>query len=113
VAQISSSLFQPVLILGLLAVVLIVAGQVMRSRGVGERAEKVADIGFGIALLTGVYIVVLLLIALFSEPDLIYDAAVNILIVAVFFLLLLFVLFGLFELILSRGRRRRAPRGSD
>jgi len=113
VAQISSSLFQPVLILGLVAIVLIVAGQVMRSRGAGERAEKVADIGFGIALLTGVYIVVLLLIALFSEPDLIYDAAVNILIVAVFFLLLLFVLFGVFELILSRGRRRRAPRGSD
>jgi hypothetical protein len=111
--QISSSLFQPVYYLGLIAVVLIVVGNVIKSRGAEERGEKVSDIGFGVALLTGAYIVVLFLIALVSQPNLVYDAVVNILILGAFFLLLLFLLFGLFELILSRGQRRRAPREGD
>jgi cytochrome bd-type quinol oxidase subunit 2 len=107
VAQINSALFSPVYLLGLATVILILVGQVLTSRGRGELAEKLSDLGFGLALLTGAYIVVLLLIALISQPNLIYDAAVNIVIVALFFLVLLVALFGLFELIFSRRRRRK------
>ena len=111
-AQINSALFTPVYLLGLATVILILVGQVMTTRGRGELAEKLSDLGFGLALLTGAYIVVLLLIALVSEPDLIYDAVANIVIVALFFLILMLVLFAVFELIFSRrGRKRVTPEG--
>jgi cytochrome bd-type quinol oxidase subunit 2 len=111
-AQINSALFAPVYFLALATVILILAGQVLATRGREELAEKLADLGFGLGLLTGAYIVVLLIISLVSEPNLIYDAAVNILIVALFFLILLIVLFGLFELLFSRrGHKRVTPEG--
>jgi cytochrome bd-type quinol oxidase subunit 2 len=113
VAEINSALFSPVYLLGLATVVLILAGQVLGSRGRSELAEKLADLGFGLALLTGAYVVVLLLIALISEPNLIYDAAVNIVIVALFFLVLLIALFALFELVFSRRRRKRVTPEGD
>jgi cytochrome bd-type quinol oxidase subunit 2 len=112
-AEINSALFTPVYLLGLAAVILILAGQVMTSRDRGELAEKLGDLGFGIALLTGAYVLVLLLIALISEPNLIYDAAVNIVLVALFFLILMIALFGLFELLFSRRRRKRVTPEGD
>ena len=111
-AQINSALFTPVYFLALATVILILVGRFLATRGRGEPAEKLSDLGFGLALLTGAYVVVLLLIALVSEPDLIYDAAVNIVIVALFFLIVMGALFGLFELIFSRrGRKRVTPEG--
>ena len=112
-AQINSALFGPVYVLGLLTVILVVTGQVLTSRGRGETAEKVADIGFGLALLTGAYVLVLLIIALIGNSALIYDAVTNIVIVALFFLVLLIVLFGLFELLPSRRRRKRVTPEGD
>jgi cytochrome bd-type quinol oxidase subunit 2 len=112
-AQINSALFSPVYLMALAAVILIFVGQVMSSRGRGELAEKLSDVGFGVAFLTGVYVLVLLLIALVSQPDLIYDAAVNIVIVALFFLVLMILLFGLFELLFARRRRERVTPEGD
>jgi hypothetical protein len=114
VAQVSSSYLQPLLFLAVIAVVLYVSGQVVKGRGNSAGGEKVLDIAFGVALLAGVYIVIMLLLVLFDEPDLVIDALQIILVMAVFFGALLFLLFGVFELILSRGRRRpRTARESD
>lgn len=112
-AQLNSALFSPVFFLGLAAVILILVGQVLTTRGRGELAAKLSDIGFGLALLTGAYVAVLLVYALVSEPNLIYDAVANIAIVAVFFLVLLVVMFVLFELLPSRRKRKRVTAEGD
>jgi hypothetical protein len=113
VDQVASSIFQPLIFLAVIAAILYVAGQVVQARGNVEGGERVLDIAFGVSLLAGVYVVIVLLLALFDEPDVIYDAILIILIVAVFFVVLLGALFGLFELLFSRARRPRTRRGSD
>ena len=111
--ELSSSLFQPVFVVALVAVVCFVVSQVLHSRDAHDRAERFADVGFAAALLGAVYVAVLFLISLVSEPDVLYDAALIILIVAVFFLVLLFLLFGVVELIFSRGERKAIAREGD
>jgi cytochrome bd-type quinol oxidase subunit 2 len=105
--ELSFSLYLPLIFLGLAYLVVLIAAQPVRARGNKELAERMLDISFGLALLAGVYVVVLLLISLVSEPDLIYDMLSIMLVVAVFFAVLLLVLFGLFELVFSRGGRKR------
>jgi hypothetical protein len=114
VDQVSYSLYQPLVFLAVIAGALYVVGGVVRARGNPAGGERLLDIGFGVALLAGAYVVILLLLAAFDEPDLIYDALVNVLVVVAFFAALLGLLFALFELLLTRGRgRARSSRESD
>jgi hypothetical protein len=109
--DLSWSLYLPLILAGLAyAVVTIVAG-VMGSRGNEAGAERVRDAGFVIVLAAGVWVVVLLVLALFSEPDDLWDMVVITLVIVAFFLILLVVLFGL-SLLMGRlgssaARRRR------
>lgn len=110
--ELSFSLYAPLIFLGLVCLALFIAAQVVGSRE-GSLSSKLLDLTFGVALLGGAYVVVLLLIALVSEPDVIYDIVVIMLIVGVFFAVLLLLLFGLFEAIFSRGGRKPAGPKSD
>ena len=110
--ELSFSLYLPLVFVGLAFIVLYIVSQVLGSRGNPEQAERMLDISFGLALLAAVYTVLLLLIAVVSEPDVIYDLLSVVLIMTVFFGVLLLVLFGLFELFFSRGERRPSP-GED
>jgi hypothetical protein len=103
------SLYLP-LILGALAYGLVaIAAGVMGSRGNEEGAERVRDAGFVIVILGAVWVVVLLLLALFDQPDDLWDMVTITLVIVAFFAILLLVLFGLSLLIgmVSRGARRR------
>jgi hypothetical protein len=104
------SLFLP-LLLGAIAYGLIsgVAG-VISSRGNEAGAERTRDYGFLLLLAMGAWTVILLLIALFSEPDDVGDMITITIVIVVFFVILLLVFFGLSLLIGAAGRamsRRR------
>ena len=63
------SLYLPLILAGALyAIVSIVAG-VTAGRGNDERAERVRDYGFLILIASGAWVVILLLLALFDQPD--------------------------------------------
>ena len=111
--QMSFSLYQPLLVIAAVAALLAVVGRTIGARGNPEGREKVLDISFAVTLLGGVYVVVLLVLTIFDEPDLVYDAVVVILMFVAFFALVLSVGFVLFELIGSRLGRTRAPRRSE
>ena len=96
------SLYSPLLLALLVYVVLFIAASIIRSRGNNDRAERILDIGFLVALIAGAWTMVLLVFAILDEPDDIWDMVVIVVIVGVFFAVLLTVLFGLFELILTR-----------
>jgi cytochrome c biogenesis protein CcdA len=89
-------------------IVSIVAG-VMSGRGNETRAERVRDYGFLILIASGVWVVILLLLALFDQPDDIGDMLTITIVIVVFFVILLLVLFGLSLLVgrLGRGTSRR------
>jgi hypothetical protein len=101
--------FPLILIAAAFAIVSATAG-VMGGRGNEERAERMRDIGFVIVLLGAVWIVILSILALISEPDDIGDLLIITLVIVVFFAILLLVLFGLSLLVGQLGRttsRRR------
>ena len=104
------SLYFPlILIAAAFAIVSATAG-VMAGRGNHDRAEHVRDFGFLILLLGAVWVVILTVIALISEPDDIGDMLIITLVIVVFFAILLLVLFGLSLLVRRVGRtgsRRR------
>jgi Ca2+/H+ antiporter len=103
------SLFLPLIVAGAIyAIVTIVAG-VMSGRGNEAGAERVRDYGFLILILSGVWIVILLLLALIEEPDDIGDMLTITIVIVAFFVILLLVLFGLSLLVgrLGRGATRR------
>jgi hypothetical protein len=109
------SLYSPLLLALLVYVVLFIAASIVRSRGNESGAERILDIGFLVALVAGAWTLVLLVFAILDEPDDIWDMVVIVVIIGVFFAVLLTLLFGLFELILTRGgsrRRREAPEQS-
>jgi hypothetical protein len=103
------SLFLP-LLLGAIAfgAISAVAG-VMSSRGNEDGAERVRDYGFLLLLAMSVWTVVLLLLAIFDEPDDVWDMVVIGLVIVVFFALLLLAFWGISLLIglISRGTSRR------
>jgi hypothetical protein len=107
--DLSWGLYLPLILAGLAYGGAAIVAGVMSSRGNEPGAERVRDGGFVLILLAGVWVVVLLLLALFSEPDELWDMAVITLVIVVFFALLLVVLFGISLLVgrLGRGRRRR------
>jgi hypothetical protein len=83
-----------------------VAG-VLSGRDNEAGAERVRDAGFVLIVLAGVWVIVLLLLAMFSEPDELWDMVVIMLVIVVFFALLLAVLFGIALLVGRFGGRRR------
>lgn len=108
--QMSWSYFEPLVWIALLAGLIAVVGSIMRARGRGDAGEKLLDVAFAVTLVAGAYVVVLLLLTLFDEPGLIYDAVVIILVIVLFFAVVVFLLFVIFELIGGRLGRRRAPK---
>jgi hypothetical protein len=101
------SLYSPLLLALLIYVVLFIAASITRARGNDNGAERILDIGFVVALIAGAWTLVLLIFAILDEPDDIWDMVIIVVIIGVFFAVLLALLFGLFELILTRGSRRR------
>jgi hypothetical protein len=101
------SLFMPLLLAAAIYAVLAIVSGVMRSRSNPEGAEKMLDIGFVVAIAAGAWTLVLLVLAIFDQPDDIWDMVLIVLVVGVFFAVLLSLLFGIFELIFSRGSGRR------
>jgi thiol:disulfide interchange protein len=105
----SWGLFSPLVVAALVYVALYTAGNVVEGRGHGESAERVRDLSFAVALVAAAYTALLLVIAVVGRPGEFFDMVRVVLVVSVFFLLLLLVFFGIFELIASRGRRRSPP----
>ena len=79
--QMSYSYFQPLIWIMLVAAVIAIAGRTVKGRGNAETGEKLLDVSFAVTLVAGAYVVVLLLLTLFDEPDLIYDALVVLLVI--------------------------------
>jgi hypothetical protein len=105
-ATLSGSLFTPLWVIAIAYAALYIAAQVADARGATGARERLLDLSFLFALIGAAWVAVLLLIAVVSEPDLVWDMLTILLIVVVFFGVLLFVLFGIFELLFSRGSRR-------
>ncbi len=108
-SNLPSAMYTPlvVLIVGY-ALLSIMSG---RARGHEDRAtaERYATIAFGLVLLAAVYVVVLLIAAVFSYPGRFTDMLIILIVVGLFFALLLFVFFLIAEVIpgaLRRGRER-------
>ena len=102
-------LFSPLMVAALLYVALYAAGNVVEGRGRAESAERVRDLSFAVALVAAGYTALLLVIGIVGRPGEFLDLVRVVLVVGAFFLLLLLVFFGIFELIASRGRRRSPP----
>ena len=104
-------LYLPLILAALAYGVAAIAAAVMASRGNDARAERVRDAGFLVVLAGGVWVLVLLLLALISEPDDIWDMVIITLVIVAFFAILLVVLFAISLLTgrvrSSASRRRR------
>jgi hypothetical protein len=107
--DLSWGLYLPLILAGLAYGAAAIVAGVMGSRGNEPGAERVRDGAFVMILLAGVWVIVLLLLALFSEPDELWDMVMITLVIVVFFVILLAVLFGISLLFgrIGRGRRRR------
>jgi hypothetical protein len=109
--DLSWGLYLPLILAALAYGVAAIVSSVMSSRGNEESAERVRDGGFLLLVVAGVWVVVLLLLAIFSEPDDLWDMVIITLVIVGFFVLLLSVLFGLSLLVgrisgLSSRRKR-------
>jgi threonine/homoserine/homoserine lactone efflux protein len=107
--DLSWGLYFPLILIASAFAIVSAAAGIMGGRGNDERAEGLRDVGFGIVLLGGVWVVILALLALISEPDDIGDLLIITLVIVAFFVMLLVVLFGLSLLVgrLGRGASRR------
>jgi len=101
-----SSLYQPLYLVAIIYVGLFVAGRVLDGRE-DDRAETVQDAGFAVMLLAAVYVLILAIMAVFSEFDLIADMVQIMAIMIGFFAVLVTVLLGLELLVGLAGRGRR------
>ena len=102
------SLYVPLLLAAALFAIISIASAVVRSRGNDASAEKLLDLGFVVAVVAGIWTLVLLVLAIFDEPDDLWDMVLIVVVVGAFFGILLTLLFGVFELIFSRGGRQPA-----
>jgi hypothetical protein len=103
------SLYFPLIIVAAAFAVASATAGVIAGRGNHERAERVRDWAFLILLLGAVWVVILTILSLISEPDDIGDMLIITLVIVVFFAILLTALFGLSLLTsrISRGASRR------
>ena len=111
--MVSFALFLPLVIAGVLVAILFVAASVVETRGTHDQAEKLRDVGFLIGLVSGVWIVVLTILVIFDFPSTFVDMLLVVVIVALFFAALVAALFGVIEVIFSRGPRRRRNTPSE
>jgi hypothetical protein len=101
----SSGLYTPLLLIGILYAGLSIAAGVVARRGDHARGERMRDLGFGTALIAAAYTVILLILAAIDAPSRFTDAITIIVVVLAFFGLLLFVLFAMSEAVARiRGR---------
>jgi hypothetical protein len=109
--DLSWGLYLPLILAGLAYALVSIAAGITGRRGNEAAAERVRDAGFVIVLAGGVWVVVLLLLSVISEPDDLWDMLVITLVIVGFFVILLLVLFGLSLLVgllgRSASRRRR------
>ena len=101
-----SALYQPLYLVLILYVALFVAGRILEGRE-DDRADTVQDAGFVLLLLAAAYVVILLVMAVFSEFDLIVDMVQIMAIVIGFFAILVTVLLGVELLVGLPGRHRK------
>jgi hypothetical protein len=104
----STSYYQPLLLLFLLSLVLLIAARVLEGRGDG-RAETVHDLAFVVELLIAGYLVILAIVALASEIELVGDMITIIAVIVAFFAALVLLLLVVFELAIrgiTRTRKR-------
>jgi threonine/homoserine/homoserine lactone efflux protein len=97
-------LYFPLILAGAAYAVAAVVANVTASRGGESRAERVRDGAFLLVVAAGVWVFVLLLLSIFSEPDDLWDMLTITLVIAGFFAILLIVLFGISLLIGQVGR---------
>jgi hypothetical protein len=108
-AQMPFSMYIPlVLLLVACAALSFLAGRA-RSNDDREQAERFANYGFLVVLVSAAYTLVLLIATAVGYPSRVYDMLIIIVVVAAFFALLLFVFFLLAEFI-PRGLRRGGRR---
>lgn len=102
-------LYFPLILIAIAYGVVSAAAGVMSGRGNDEGAERARDVAFLILALGGVWVVILTVLALISQPDDIGDILIITLVIVVFFAILLIALFGLSILTgrISRGASRR------
>ncbi len=102
-------LYFPLILIAIAYAVVSATAGVMAGRGNDERAERVRDYAFLILALGGVWVVILTVLSLISQPDDIGDILIITLVIVVFFAILLVALFGLSLLTgrISRGASRR------
>ena len=104
---VSGPYYLPLVIAGAAYVVLLLAAQVLRRRDNSEGAAKLEDLAFGLSLVAAAYVIVLVIVALTSEFDLVWDMVRIIAIVIAFFALLVVLCLLLFEMGVGRLARRR------
>ena len=95
--MISFSLYLPVMLLALVWAGLSVAGNVVAGRGNDAGASTMRDLGFGSMLLAGLWVVVLVVMALVQYPVRTSDGLLILAVVFAFFALLVGVLLVLTE----------------
>jgi hypothetical protein len=108
----SSSLFTPLVLAGLIYVLLYAIGQAMPE----ERSSGVLDAAFAVLLLTSAYAVVLLVLAIVQKYVMVGDMLRIVAVMVVFCIVLVVALLAIFDLgvgSISRARaaRRRGPSG--
>lgn len=95
--MISFSLYLPVMLLALVWAGLSIAGNVVEGRGNEAGAATMRDLGFGSMLLAGLWVVVLVVMALVQYPVRTSDGLLILAVVFAFFALLVGVLLVLTE----------------
>lgn len=109
--DLSWGLYVPLILAAVAYGIVSAAAGVMAGRGNEAGSERVRDAGFLLLLAGGAWVLVLLLLSLFSEPDDLWDMVIITLVIVAFFAILLLALFGISLLIgrigRSASRRRR------
>lgn len=101
----STSIYMPLVILLVLYAGLTIAANVYRGRENRERADRLLDLAFGVALGAAAYAIVLTVLAAVDAPARFTDALTVIVSVVLFFVLLLGVFFGIGQLVGLFSRR--------
>jgi hypothetical protein len=102
--DLSWSLYVPLILAAAAFAVIAIAAGIVASRGNHAGAERLRDVGFLVLIGFGAWTVILVLMAIFSEPDDVWDLVIITLVIVAFFVILLVVLFGISLLIGALGR---------
>jgi hypothetical protein len=100
-----SAMYTPLVLLLVAYVVLRLLAAREHGRGETAKGEQYETFGFGVVLISALYVVVLLISSLVAYPNRIYDMVITFLVVGIFFGILLFVFFFLAEVLPGRFRR--------